>query len=164
MQRRQAAIGHRHSRCHRRNRFSEHPLSYKDASLKIINSDHTIQVAYAAGSSAVIDGDTNQLLQFHFHTPSEHKARGKSSPMEIHLVHKNAAGQLAVVGVFLKEGRHNEFIQKIWNSMPTQEGEVDVATAIDAANLLPGEREFYRYAGSLTTPPCSEGVKWSAME
>ena len=139
-------------------------FAYEDVPLKIVKNGHTIQVNYAAGSKAVIDGDAYQLLQFHFHTPSEHNKKGTSFPMEVHLVHKNAAGQLAVVGVFLKQGHYNDFIQKIWDNMPAQEGEVDVHTEINAAKLLPREREFFRYAGSLTTPPCSEGVKWSVMK
>lgn len=143
--------------------LAEIRFGYKSSPLKIVNNGHTIQVNIAAGSSATIDGDAYQLLQFHFHTPSEHNARGGSFPMEVHLVHKNAAGQLAVVGVFMKEGEHNDFIQNIWNSMPAHEGTVDVDTAINAETLLPREHEFFRYAGSLTTPPCSEGVKWSVM-
>lgn len=138
-------------------------FDYKTVPLKIVNNGHTIQVNYAAGSKAMIDGDNYQLLQFHFHTPSEHNKKGASFPMEVHLVHRNAAGQLAVVGVLMKEGHHNDFIQKIWDRMPAHEGEVDVHADINAARLLPRERDFFRYAGSLTTPPCSEGVKWSVM-
>lgn len=137
---------------------------YNEVPLAIKNNGHTVQVNYAAGSSATIDGDVYELLQFHFHTPSEHKKRGQSYPMELHLVHRNGAGQLAVVGVFMKEGHFNPAIQKIWDSMPQTEGEVEVADVIDADAVLPRNHEFFRYAGSLTTPPCSEGVKWSVMK
>ena len=137
---------------------------YDPVPLKIKNNGHTIQVNYAAGSSAMIDGDVYDLLQFHFHTPSEHKKGGQSYPMELHLVHRNGAGQLAVVGVFMKEGHFNPTIQKIWDRMPQHEGEVEVEDAVDADAVLPRDHEFFRYAGSLTTPPCSEGVKWSVMK
>jgi len=139
--------------------------SYKEAPLKILNNGHTIQVNYEAGSSVTINGQSFELLQFHFHNPSEHKVMGKALDMELHLVHKNKAGNLAVVGVFLKQGEFNPVIQKIWDVMPAvKTPEKMIAGAMVNANqLLPKSPGFYEYFGSLTTPPCSEGVTWIVM-
>lgn len=140
-------------------------FSYTAAPLKIRNNGHTIQVDYAPGSTLTLDGQTYQLAQFHFHTPSEHLVDGRASPMEMHLVHKNERGELAVVGVMLTEGAANALLQAIWNKMPAQEGEVTVAGAtIDAGALLPKSRAYATYSGSLTTPPCSEGVRWIVLK
>lgn len=140
-------------------------FSYKSTQLLVKNNGHTIQVDYAAGSKVTINGSAYELLQFHFHTPSEHQVDGVPFAMEGHLVHINKKGQLAVVGVFMKIGKHNKFIQKIWNVMPSTAGvQVVTNTKINAGSLLPDSERFYRLAGSLTTPPCSEGVLWSVMQ
>lgn len=141
-------------------------FTYKDTPLKIVNNGHTIKVEYKPGSTITIDGETHELLQFHFHAPSEHKVKGESHDMEIHLVHQNEYNELAVVGVFIKEGEHNHTIQTLWNSLPEEMGkEIEVhTTKINAADLLPDDRSYYRYHGSLTTPPCSEGVNWHILK
>lgn len=137
---------------------------YKDTPLRILNNGHTIQVNYERGSTITVNGETFELLQFHFHTPSEHTKNGTAYPLEGHLVHINSNGQLAVVGVFMKEGEHNSFIQAIWDYMPPTEGEITVPLDINAADMLPRKKGYYYYPGSLTTPPCSEGVKWHVMK
>jgi len=141
-------------------------LKYKKTPLLIKNNGHTIEVEYEAGSMLKLDGEEYRLLQFHFHTPSEHAEDGSPYPMEAHLVHINSSGQLAVVGVFMEQGEQNEFIQKIWDYMPIEEGEMPVEdTHINVQNFLPDDDdEHYHYAGSLTTPPCSEGVKWFVLK
>ena len=141
-------------------------FSYKESGLKIINNGHTIQVNYGQGSSITFDGKTYDLLQFHFHSPSEHTSNGKAHNMEAHLVHKNQDGELAVVGVFLTKGKQNDFIETLWAHLPEKVGKEEAAenVRIQAAQLLPADQSFYRYQGSLTTPPCSEGVVWSVME
>lgn len=136
---------------------------YDETALEVENTGSTIEVPIEPGSFLKIGKESYELIQFHFHTPSEHRVQGEELPMELHFVHRNALGELAVVGVFMKEGRHNDFIQKIWDHMPAHAGTADVHTDINAVRLLPRERDFFRYAGSLTTPPCSEGVKWSVM-
>ncbi|NOZ70046.1 MAG: carbonic anhydrase [Deferribacteres bacterium] len=143
-------------------------FSYKATPLKVVNNGHTVQVNYLPGSSAIIDGEKYELLQFHFHAPSENTVEGKHYSMEMHLVHKNSKNELAVVGVFLKEGRANEVIQKIWDNISpviNEENTVD-SISINAADLLPPEAEkgYYHFYGSLTTPPCSEGVNWSVLK
>jgi carbonic anhydrase len=139
---------------------------YKSTPLKIVNNGHTIQVNYETPSSYVIDGKTYKLLQFHFHTPSEHTVEGEFHEMELHLVHQNDQGQLAVLGVFMEQGKKNSVIEKIWDHMPTEiNSEKTVSgVTVNAANLLPEEKSYYHYYGSLTTPPCSEGVNWTVLK
>jgi carbonic anhydrase len=139
-------------------------FNYQSSPLNVANNGHSIQVNYAPGSTVSLDGEKYQLLQFHFHTPSEHHIAGKAAAMEVHLVHRNAAGKLAVVGVMINEGKENQSIGKIWQSIPPT-GKVNALdnTRIDAANLLPLNKSYYSYTGSLTTPPCSEGVNWAVL-
>lgn len=139
---------------------------YKDISLEIINNGHTVQVNYGNGSNMKVNGQQFDLLQFHFHTPSENTVNGKAYPMEVHMVHKNDKGELAVVGVFFKEGKHNPELDKAWSKMPTKGGGKEMLkdVSLNAANLLPGEKQFSHFKGSLTTPPCSEGVNWFVMQ
>ncbi len=141
-------------------------FDYKPGSLEVLNNGHTIQVNHAAGSSITVDGEKYELLQFHFHTPSENIVDGKSFPKEMHLVHKNARGQLAVVGVFTKIGAKHRVLNKIWDHMPRKAGEKKMmaSVSINAADLLPADRGYYSFNGSLTTPPCSEGVKWMVLK
>lgn len=139
---------------------------YGSAPLKIVNNGHTIQVNYAGGSAMTVDGKEYDLVQFHFHSPSEHTQEGSPYPMEGHLVHKAQDGSLAVVGVFMKEGRENPFIQQIWAHLPHEVNhEVSVEGAsLNVADFLPANKAFFNYSGSLTTPPCSEGVNWLVMD
>lgn len=141
-------------------------IDYKDTPLRIINNGHTIQVNYQPGSFLTLDNEPFELLQFHFHHPSEHKVEGEALPMELHLVHKNKKGDLAVVGVFLKEGEVNPTLQEIWQVMPMKEsGEKTISNLnVNASDLLPEEKDYYRYFGSLTTPPCSETVNWIVLK
>jgi carbonic anhydrase len=131
-----------------------------------INNGHTIQINYTEGDTLTI-GDTNyELIQFHFHSPSEHTIHGKHYPMEVHFVHKSPSGNLAVVGVFIEQGAHNKAFDPIWANLPKQKGVEShfEHVHVDVDNLLPHSHTSYRYDGSLTTPPCSEGVKWIVMK
>jgi carbonic anhydrase len=147
---------------------------FKPAALKIIhhehvadaiNNGHTIQVNYSEGDTLKIGDQQFQLLQYHFHSPSEHTVAGKHFPMEMHLVHKAADGKLAVVGVFIEEGRQNAAFDPIWSNLPKSKStEYHLEhVKVDVSSLLPARTTTYRYDGSLTTPPCSEGVKWIIM-
>ena len=142
-------------------------FAYKTSPLNILNNGHTIQANYEPGSSITIGGEKFELLQFHFHTPSEHQINAKSSDMEVHFVHKNAAGELAVVGVMMDKGSNSKDLQVLWDNIPAEvDKEATVAgVTINAAALLPANTDaYYHYQGSLTTPPCSEIVNWYVLK
>ena len=131
-----------------------------------INNGHTIQVTYKDGGDTLTVGDTRyELVQFHFHVPSEHTVRGQRSPMEVHFVHQSPSGHLAVIAVFVEEGAENPAFDPVRRNLPktkgTQRHYEHVKVNVD--DLLPKVRTTYRYDGSLTTPPCQEGVKWLVM-
>lgn len=132
---------------------------------EILNNGHTVQVNFPAGDSLTVDGHRFTLKQVHFHTPSENRIDGRSYPLEAHFVHADDEGNLAVVAVLFEEGEENGTLAKLWSGMPMQAGEAHVlTTATTAADLLPGGHDYYRFNGSLTTPPCSEGVWWQVMK
>lgn len=140
-------------------------FGYKLSPLHVVNNGHTIQVNYAPGSFVTFNGNTYQLVQFHFHVPSEHTINGKSWPMNVHMVHKNESGKLLVVEVLFNAGNKNEELAKIFAVMPKAEGELkDDKVSVDASKLLPAKISYYHYDGSLTTPPCTEGVAWFVMK
>ncbi|MFE4106270.1 carbonic anhydrase [Almyronema epifaneia] len=138
-------------------------FNYASVPLVVVNNRHTIQVNYAEGSTVKIDGDEYELLQFHFHTPSEHTAEGFASAMELHLVHRNEAGELAVVGIMLELGEAHPLIDTLWENIPEVGTTQTTNLTINAADLLPDSIAYFSYSGSLTTPPCSEGVRWNVM-
>lgn len=129
----------------------------------VVNTGHSIQVNFPQGDTLALGDDRYALVQFHFHSPSEHTVKGHQFPMEMHLVHKSAEGKLAVVGVFIEEGAHNAAFDPVWSNLPAQKGvETQLENVqVDMDDLLPKDRATYRYEGSLTTPPCSEGVRWT---
>jgi carbonic anhydrase len=132
--------------------------------LGIINNGHTIQVNAAPGSTCAIGGTSYELQQFHFHHPSERLVSGKPFDLECHFVHRLAAGDLAVVGVFIRPGETNRALEPIWSAMPRQEGpERGARTAIDPGTLTPDAYGYFRNMGSLTTPPCTQGIVWTLL-
>lgn len=136
-------------------------FSYGYTPLKIINNSHTVEIVYEPGSQIKIEGETYKLQQFHFHSPSEHHLDGKTYPMEVHLVHKSSDGQFAVIGVFMKEGKENEFIKSLWPHAPKKKQENLISgITVNASALPPEDQIYYNYTGSLTTPPCTENVNW----
>jgi carbonic anhydrase len=140
-------------------------FNYKQGGYEILNNGHTVQVNYEKGSSINIDGHTFDLLQFHFHAPSENHINDRSYPLEAHLVHADKIGNLAVVAVMFEEGSANKGLKNAWSMMPKDTGdrhELPEVVAVD--DLLPKNRDYYRFNGSLTTPPCSEGVYWLVMK
>lgn len=139
-------------------------FSYQPSPLNIVNNGHTVQVNYAPGSFIEIDGERFELAQFHFHAPSEHTLKGAHADVEMHLVHKSVEGRLAVVGVMVREGVPNPMFDPIAGSIPASGQKIDRPDVmVNATALLPADPRTYRYDGSLTTPPGSEGVKWSVM-
>jgi len=141
-------------------------LDYKATPLNIIDNGHTIQVNLAPGSTLTVGDKTYDLLQFHFHHPSEEYVNGKNVPLGAHLVHKDSEGHLAVVAVLFQEGNANPLIDTLWKNIPAEkEKAVDVpSVSIQVVDLLPTERGYFTYAGSLTTPPCSEAVTWYVLK
>ena len=141
-------------------------FAYKPGTARIVDNGHTIQIVPAAGDSISVGGHRYELQQFHFHKPSEESIDGKRRDMVVHLVHKDDAGKLAVVAVLLKAGETNPVIAALWNNLPAhKESEVELkGVQIDPADLLPRDRSYYTFAGSLTTPPCSEGVTWYVLK
>lgn len=136
-------------------------INWAGAPETIVNNGHTIQLDAAPGSTLKLGDDEYKLLQFHFHHPSEHLINGKSYPMEVHFVHQNAAGGLAVIGVLMEAGGANAAFNKLVGTMPkTAGGKEKADAAIDPNKFLPEKLTYYRYPGSLTTPPCSETVEW----
>ncbi len=141
-------------------------FNYKLSELALRNNGHTVQVDYANGSTMAVGGKSYKLLQFHFHTPSEHLVDGKRYPLEMHLVHKGDDGTLAVAGVMIEPGAANIALQEIWGHLPRKAGEKKkvAGVAINARDLLPDTDSYRHYKGSLTTPPCSEGVRWFVLD
>jgi carbonic anhydrase len=138
---------------------------YKPGGHDEVNNGHTIQVNYDAGSTITLDGRELTLKQFHFHTPSENHIDGHEFPMEAHLVHADAEGNLAVIAVMFEEGPENLALAPPWAAMPLAQGHTThLASKASAEALLPADRAYYRFEGSLTTPPCTEGVTWLVMK
>ena len=160
-------------------------FSYVDAPFHVINNGHTLEEIepispmvnsrypqhgqtanhFSNNSTITFDGDLYLLEQFHFHTPSEHTLNHQHFAMEMHLVHHNARHESAVIAVFMKEGKHNQVFQEFLDHAPTQVGGVidDHEHTLNPKHLLPKNHSYYRYFGSFTTPPCSEGVIWAIM-
>jgi len=140
-------------------------FDYKPSGFRVVDNGHTVQVNLAAGNSIEAMGRRYELVQFHFHRPSEERINGKLFEMVVHLVHKDLDGRLAVVAVLLDRGAAQGVVQSVWNNLPLEKGdEVPARTTLNLNDLLPPERSYFTYMGSLTTPPCSEGVLWMVMK
>jgi len=132
---------------------------------EILNNGHAVQVNYKSGSSISVNGHSFELKQFHFHAPSENHINGKSFPMEEHFVLADKEGNLVVIAVLFEEGALNAELEKAWKHMPTHAGDKkQLKSETSALALLPSNKDYYRFNGSLTTPPCSEGVWWLVMK
>ncbi len=162
-------------------------IGYSTLATDFVNNGHAVQANYAAGSALTDDDHEDapykarvdyapgstighldgsyELKQFHFHSPSEHQLNGKNLPAEIHFVHADAKGNLAVIGVLVESGAANPVIANLWQKIPETEGQsIALNSPVNAADLLPKDRDYFYYDGSLTTPPCSEGVRWLVMK
>jgi len=140
-------------------------FDYHAVPLTIVNNGHTIQVNYGPGSFVRVDGREYQLVQFHFHHPSEEKIDGHAYDMVAHLVHKDGEGHLAVVAVLLTKGQASSLVQELWDHLPKEVGKEETVPGLEvnAADLLPKDLGYYAFDGSLTTPPCTEGVRWMVL-
>ena len=162
-------------------------MDYSTAAINFVNNGHAVQTNFGAGNTLANDyheiapyqahvnystgssinhlDSTYELKQFHFHSPSEHTLNGEHMPVEIHFVHGDDNGHLAVVAVFATEGAANPEIAKLWQHLPDEEGQSnELGQQIQASGLLPSSKHYYFYQGSLTTPPCTEGVRWVVMQ
>lgn len=141
-------------------------FDYRPSPLRIINNGHTIQVNVDEGSTLNVGGHRYTLVQLHFHHPSEEVIDGKSFAMVVHLVHRDKQGHLAVVAIPLQPGKANALFSTLWRNIPHSQGHESTPrdVRIDAARLLPASHAYYAFSGSLTTPPCSEGVRWFVLK
>ena len=140
-------------------------FDYRPSGFSVIDNGHTIQVNVAGGNAIEVQGRRFDLVQFHFHRPSEERINGRQFDMVAHLVHKDPEGRLAVLAVLLDRGSAQPLVQTIWNNLPLERhSEVSVRADIDMNQLLPADRRYFTYMGSLTTPPCSEGVLWLVLQ
>lgn len=139
---------------------------YQASKLDVVNNGHTIQVNVDPGSFIEVGEARYELAQFHVHTPSEHALHGRLLGGEVHLVHKDAQGHLAVVGVWLDEdsSQEHDALDALWSHLLTEPGEVKFDDTVEPLRFLPSAHKAFHYRGSLTTPPCSEGVEWFVME
>jgi len=136
-------------------------IEYGETPVEIINNGHTVQFNVKGDHYATLNGKKYKLVQFHFHSPSEHTVDGKYFPLEAHFVHKNDDGTLAVLGVMFREGKANPFFEKYLEKLPAEKDtKVADNETYNPQELLPENPAYYRYKGSLTTPPCSEIVDW----
>ncbi len=139
-------------------------FSYNTVMVNVMNNGHTLQVNNKSDNYFEVSGETYKLLQFHFHTPSEYAINGEKFPLEMHFVHQDSKGALGVIGVMLKIGETHPEISKILEVAPITKVTETKDDVIDLITLLPQDRSYYRFMGSLTTPPCSEGVNWFMMQ
>ena len=143
-------------------KFNYNMLSPAD----IVNNGHTVQVNLWSGGEIILDGEAFTLKQFHFHTPSENTINGKHFPLEAHLVHLNEKNEIAVVAILFEPGKDDELLTALWKNIPLKAGDSHKldATALKAMEFESELKSYYRFNGSLTTPPCTEGVRWIVMK
>ncbi len=138
---------------------------YQTSELHELNNGHTIQVSHASGCHVALNHHTYQLRQFHFHEPSEHHIEGTAFPMEMHLVHQDERGHTLVIAVMLKISADKPVLGELWQWLPEQIGQaVSIPLSLSIADILPKNTRHFSYSGSLTTPPCTEGVRWIVLE
>jgi len=141
--------------------------AYKASAFRIVDNGHTVQVNFDKGNTLTVNGTTFDLVQFHFHAPSEETFKGKAFDMVAHLVHKDAKGNLAVIAVEFNaaDNAAHATLSKLFKEIPTKVGEESKGSfQLNPADLLPAKLGYYTFAGSLTTPPCSEGVTWLVLK
>jgi carbonic anhydrase len=145
--------------------MEEITFDYKPSSFTVTDNGHTVQVDLAGGNYIAVSGRQYELLQFHFHRPGEERINGRTFEMVVHLVHRDPEGKLAVIAVLLERGKAQNMIQTVWNNLPLEKYDViRPSIVLDPSDILPPKRDYFAYMGSLTTPPCTEGVLWMVMK
>lgn len=140
-------------------------LNYEGPCVSAVNNGHTYKVEAGSGNTLMVGDRVYDLKQFHFHAPSENHIEGRSFPLECHFVHADGDGNLAVIALMFEEGSENAELEKAWSVMPVGKGEESaLAAPLNPAELLPADLGYYRFSGSLTTPPCTEGVTWLVLK
>ena len=140
-------------------------FDYHPSSFNVVDNGHTVQVGVSGGNYITVQNRMFELQQFHFHRPSEERINGKAFEMVVHLVHRDAEGRQAVLALLLERGAAQATIQTVWNNLPLEKFETMQPTILlDPAEMLPTRRDYYTYMGSMTEPPCSEGVLWLVMK
>ena len=140
-------------------------FDYHPSAFTVTDTGHTIEVATGLGNYITVQNRTYELVQFHFHRPSEERINGKGTEMVVHLEHKDAEGRLAIIAVLLERGAANPLIQTVWNNLPLEKNDtVTPSVVLDVSEILPKRREYFTFMGSMTTPPCSESVLWLVMK
>lgn len=139
-------------------------FDYRPGPGEVLDNGHSIQVDLPAAGQARFASGQYRLAQFHFHAPSEERFAGRAYPLGVHLVHSDAAGRLAVVAVLFREGAPNPVLDQVFGALPVRGGRAPLAAPVDPRGLLPAARSYYTYEGSLTTPPCTEGVAWHVLQ
>ncbi|MDR1360304.1 MAG: carbonic anhydrase family protein [Deltaproteobacteria bacterium] len=139
-------------------------IAYPLKAQSFLNNGHTLQAQFPEGNTLRVGQDSFGLIQAHFHTPSENRLHGESFPLEAHFVHQSKDGELAVMAVFFAEGESSSGLDQLWRNMPKKVNEtVPLPSGFDPVAILPPDREYIYFNGSLTTPPCSEGVRWYVL-
>lgn len=140
-------------------------FDYHPSSFNVVDNGHTVQVGVSGGNYITVQNRMFELQQFHFHRPSEERINGKAFEMVVHLVHRDAEGRQAVLALLLERGAPQATIQTVWNNLPLEKFEtMQPSILLDPAEMLPARRDYYTYMGSMTEPPCSEGVLWMVMK
>ncbi|RDU66209.1 carbonic anhydrase [Helicobacter didelphidarum] len=139
-------------------------FNYQLDSKDIINNGHSMQVNFDKQGKLLFKKKQYNLIQLHFHTPSENQIDSKAYPLEMHLVHENDNGELLVVGIFFEEGKENAVLQKMMNAFPQEIGKTQVFNKLDVKKIIPKITSYYAFVGSLTTPPCNEKVQWVVLK
>lgn len=146
-------------------KLPELKINFHTDTKAIVNNGHTIQITVEDSDDFLLDNDAFVLKQFHFHAPSENHLFGKAFPLEAHFVHANASGELAVVAVMFEQGAKNNTLTPLIESVPATQDHVEtMKQSVDLTGLFPHDKHYYRFSGSLTTPPCTEGVRWLVMK
>lgn len=147
-------------------RLADINFEYSPFNMTIVDNGHTVQVLGAQNNFITVEGEKYEFKQFHFHNPSEHNLDGKEFPLEVHLVHQGVGtDDLVVLGIFIEEGESNPFLEKVFTQIPSEEKvEKQTETSLNLLDVIPSDKTYYTYLGSLTTPPCTVGVDWKVYK